>query len=119
MIKTEKEYNTIVERVETLLQDPNNIENQDAKGYIELNILSNLVSDFEEQYYPIQKPSLVDVIKLRMAEMNLNQKKLSELLEVSTSRVSEYLNGKREPTLKVAKQISIKLGIDASIVLGV
>jgi HTH-type transcriptional regulator/antitoxin HigA len=75
MIKTEKEYNTIVERVETLLQDPNNIENQDAKGYIELNILSNLVSDFEEQYYPIQKPSLVDVIKLRMAEMNLNQKK--------------------------------------------
>ncbi|WP_026777581.1 type II toxin-antitoxin system HigA family antitoxin [Polaribacter sp. Hel_I_88] len=119
MIKTEKEYNTIVERVETLLQDPNNIENQDAKGYIELNILSDLVSDFEEQYYPIQKPSLVDVIKLRMAEMNLNQKKLSELLEVSTSRVSEYLNGKSEPTLKVAKQISIKLGIDASIVLGV
>lgn len=119
MIKTEKEYNTIVERVETLLQDPNNIENQDAKGYIELNILSDLVSDFEEQYYPIQKPSLVDVIKLRMAEMNLNQKKLSELLDVSTSRVSEYLNGKSEPTLKVAKQISIKLGIDASIVLGV
>jgi HTH-type transcriptional regulator/antitoxin HigA len=33
------------------------------------------VSDFEEKYYPIQKPSLVDVIKLRMAEMNLNQKK--------------------------------------------
>lgn len=119
MIKTEKEYNTIVERVEILLQDPNNIENQEAKGYIELNILSDLVSDFEEKYYPIKKPSLIEVIKLRMAEMNLNQKRLSELLGVSTSRVSEYLNGKSEPTLKVAKQISIKLKIDASIVLGV
>lgn len=119
MIRTEKEYNTIVERVETLLQDPNNIENKETKGYIELNVLSDLVAEYEEQYYPIKKPSLIDVIKLRMVEMGLNQKKLSELLGVSTSRVSEYLNGKSEPTLKVAKQISLKLGIDASIVLGV
>jgi len=49
----------------------------------------------------------------------LNQKRLSELLGVSTSRVSEYLNGKSEPTLKVARDISVKLGIDATIVLGV
>ena len=54
-----------------------------------------------------------------MAEMNLNQKRLSELLGVSTSRVSEYLNGKSEPTLKIALIISQKSGIDASIVLGV
>lgn len=42
-----------------------------------------------------------------------------ELLGVSTSRISEYLNGKSEPTLKVAREISRKLKIDASIVLGV
>lgn len=119
MIQTEKEYNAIVERIEILLQDTDNIENTEAKGYIELNLLSDLVADYEERTYPVQKPSLVEVIKLRMAEMGLNQKRLSELLGVSTSRVSEYLNGKSEPTLKVAKEISVKLGIDASIVLGV
>ena len=119
MIQTEKEYNVILERVEVLLQDSNNIENTDAKGYIELNILSDLVADYEESNFPIQKPSLIEVIKLRMAEMGLNQKRLSELLGVSTSRVSEYLTGKCEPTLKVAKEISVKLNIDASIVLGV
>ena len=119
MIKTEKEYQTIVERVETLLQTSENIENRDTKGYIELNILSDLVADYEERSYPVQKPALVDIIKLRMAEMDLNQKRLSELLGVSTSRVSEYLNGKSEPTLKVARDMSVKLGIDASIVLGV
>jgi len=54
-----------------------------------------------------------------MVEMELNQKLLSELLGVSTSRVSEYLTGKSEPTLKVSRTISKKLGIDASIVLGV
>ncbi|MFV0573121.1 MAG: type II toxin-antitoxin system HigA family antitoxin [Xanthomarina gelatinilytica] len=119
MIQTEKEYNAIVERMEELLQNPDNIENQEAKGYVELNLLSDLVADYEERHYPVKKPSLVEVVKLRMAELGLNQKRLSELLGVSTSRVSEYLNGKSEPTLKVARDISVKLGIDASIVLGV
>lgn len=54
MIKTEKEYDVIIERIEALLQDSNNIENTDAKGYIELNLLSDLVADYEENYFPIQ-----------------------------------------------------------------
>lgn len=119
MIQTEKEYNVIVERIEILLQDTDNIENTDAKGYIELNLLSDLVADYEERTYPVAKPSLVEVMKMRMVEMGLNQKRLSELLGVSTSRVSEYLNGKSEPPLNVAREISRKLSIDASIVLGV
>ncbi len=119
MIHTEKEYKAILNRVEELLQDPNNIENKDAKGYIELNILSSLVASFEEQNFPVKKPLLTDVVKLRMTELSLNQKRLSELLGVSTSRVSEYLTGKSEPTLKVARKISKKLSIEPSIVLGV
>ena len=53
-----------------------------------------------------------------MYEMGLTQTKLSELLNVSPSRVSEYFLGKCEPTLKVAREISRKLNIDANIVLG-
>ena len=119
MIHTEKEYKAILERIESLMQDVDNIENKDANGYIELNLLSDLVADYEERAYPVRKPSLVEVIKLRMAEKGLNQKRLSELLGVSTSRVSEYVSGKSEPPLKVAREISVKLGIDASMVLGV
>ena len=36
-----------------------------------------------------------------MYEMGINQVKLSELLEISPSRVSEYLTGKSEPTISV------------------
>jgi len=118
MIQTEKEYNAIVKRVEVLLQTPENIENQEAQGYIELNILSDLVADFEENYYPVKKPTLSETMKLRMFERGLNQKRLSELLGISTSRVSEYLTGKSEPTLKTARDISQKLDIDPIIVLG-
>lgn len=119
MIKTEKEYNAIIGRIEELLSIPENIENQDAKGYLELNLLSDLVADYEERNYAIEVPPLSEIIKLRMNERGLNQKNLSELLGVSTSRVSEYLSGKSEPTLKIAREISRKLDIDASIVLGV
>lgn len=119
MIQTEKEYNAIIERIEELLQYIDSIDNKDSKNFVELNLLSDLVANYEELHYPVRKPSLIEVIKLRMIEMGLNQKRLSELLGVSTSRISEYLNGKSEPTLKIAREISVKLGIDASIVLGV
>ena len=102
-----------------LLQSPANIENKGTQGYIEQNILSDLVADFEENYYPIQKATLIETMKLRMYERGLNQKRLSELLGISTSRVSEYLTGKSEPPLKVATDIGQKLDIDPIIVLGI
>lgn len=119
MIKSEKEYNAIVERIEELLSDPENIDNSEAKGFVELNLLSDLVADFEEKKFPIHPPTLPEAIKLRMNERGLSQKALSDFLGVSTSRISEYLNGKSEPTLKIAREISRKLDIEASIVLGV
>ena len=54
-----------------------------------------------------------------MYEMGLNQVHLSNLIGVSPSRVSEYLSGKSEPPLKVAREISKKLNISPSVVLGV
>jgi len=38
---------------------------------------------------------------------------------VSPSRISDYFTGRSEPTLKVAREISKKLNIDANIVLGI
>ena len=118
-IETEQQYNAACARVEELLQVVGNDTPTDNQQYIELDLLSDLVADYEEEHYPVAAPSLIDVIKLRMYEMNLTQLKLSELLGVSPSRVSEYLSGKCEPTLKVAREISRKLNIDADIVLGV
>jgi HTH-type transcriptional regulator/antitoxin HigA len=54
-----------------------------------------------------------------MHEMGINQTKLAEMIGVSPSRVSEYLNGKSEPSVSVARNICRKLNISASVVLGV
>ncbi len=54
MIKSEKEYLAILERIEELLSNPDNIENPEARGFIELNLLSDLVAEYESKHYPIQ-----------------------------------------------------------------
>jgi HTH-type transcriptional regulator/antitoxin HigA len=119
MIKTEKQYNAVCARIEELLQTVGNDTPINSRDFIELDLLSDLVADYEEANYPVKVPELVDVIKLRMYEMGINQTKLSELLEVSPSRISEYLTGKSEPTLPVARNISRKLNISASVILGI
>lgn len=118
-IKTEKQYKAACARIEELLRVVGNDTPTDDKNFLELDLISDLVADYEDEHYPIKTPSLVDVIKLRMYEMGINQTKLSELLGVSPSRVSDYLTGRCEPTLKIAREMSRKLNIDADIVLGV
>lgn len=117
-IKSEIQYEKTIERIEELLPKVDNNTPEHDKNFVELDLLSDLVAEYEEEYYPVAKPTLVELIRLRMAEMNITQKRLAEILSISPSRLSEYLNGKSEPTLKVARQIRDELGIDADIILG-
>lgn len=118
MIKSEKEYNAVMERIDELLQAVDDHTPTTNKDYIELMLLSDLVAAYEDVHYQVATPSLAEVIKLRMYEMNLTQSAVSELIGVSPSRVSEYLTGKSEPTLKVARKISQNLNITPDVVLG-
>ncbi|MFT4072060.1 MAG: helix-turn-helix domain-containing protein [Dysgonamonadaceae bacterium] len=118
-INTEIEYKAIMSRIDELVEMVGEDTLKTDGNYIELDILTDLVVAYEEEHFPVCMPSLPDVIKLRMYEMNLTQKSVAEMLGISPSRVSEIISGKSEPTLSVARNISKKLGITASIVLGV
>jgi HTH-type transcriptional regulator/antitoxin HigA len=117
-ISTEIQYEKALERVDELLREVDNQTSENDKNYIELDLLSDLVAEYEEIYSPVEKPSLPDIIRLRMAELKISQKKLATILNVSPSRISEYLNGKSEPTLKIARLLRDELKIDADIILG-
>ncbi len=118
-IENEIQYNWAVSRVDELLRLTNEKTKPDNPLMIELELLSNLVADYSETHFAIGSPSLVEVIKLRLYEMNMTKKKLAEMLGISPSRISDYLSGKSEPTLSIARNISKKLNIDPAIVLGV
>ena len=118
-IQNETAYKATMERIEELLPMVDDDTPLNDKNLIELDLLSGLVAEYEDVHYPVQCPSLVDVIKLRMYEMGLNQTALANILGISKSRISDYLSGKNEPTLQIAREMSIKLNIDAKVVLGV
>ncbi|MCR4774045.1 MAG: helix-turn-helix domain-containing protein [Prevotella sp.] len=118
-IENEKQYNWAVQRVEELLPLVDDATPADDPNAIELELLSNLVADYSDAHYSIGEPSLVDVLKLRMYEMGLNQKTLAQLLNISPSRISDYMSGKSEPTLRIARDMSQKLNISANVILGV
>lgn len=118
-INNETAYNATLQRIEELLPLVDDNTPVTDKNLVELDLLSELAAEYEEEHYPIATPSLPDVIRLRMAEMGITQGKLSEMLGISPSRVSDYLTGRSEPTLKIGREISRKLDIDPSIVLGV
>ena len=118
-IKNKTEYNAIMQRIEEILPLTDDNTPHTDKNLIELDLLSALVEAYEEIHYPISAPTLVSVLKLRMYELGLTQKQMSEMLNVSQSRVSDYLTGRSEPTLKIAREMSVKLNIDSSIILGV
>ncbi len=118
-IENEIEHDAICQRIEELLPMTDDDTPLTNPRLIELRILSELVIEYEDEHYPTKSPSLVDAIELRMYEMGINQDELSELLGINPSCISDYLTGRSEPTLKVAREMSRILNIDANIVLGV
>ncbi len=118
-IENEMQYQAALKRVEELMLGLPEDTPEDDPMMVELTLLGNLVADYDEENYPIGQPTLIDVIKLRMYEMGLNQASLSKLLGITPSRICEYLSGRRQPTLPQARVISQKLNIDPAIVLGV
>lgn len=118
-IENEQQYDWALKRVEQLWPEVAEDTPADNPMRIELELLGNMVADYEEKYHDIGEPTLIDTIKLRMFEKGLTQVALSKLLGVSPSRISDYLSGKSEPTMRVARKISKELDIDPAIVLGV
>ncbi len=114
---SEAEYKQASTRIEELLKVVNNDTPHDDPNVIELIAQSDIVENYETENYSIGNPSLRDVIELRMFERKLKQKDLAELLETSTSRISEYLNGKRDITIEIARSLHKKLNIDSDIIL--
>jgi HTH-type transcriptional regulator/antitoxin HigA len=117
-IKSESQYEAIMGRIEELLIQVNNDTPVTDRYYLELDVISQLAEEYEENHYPVEVPTLPEIFRYEMAERGISQKELAELLNVSPSRISEYMTGKSEPTLKVAKLLHQKLDIEAEILLG-
>jgi len=73
-IQTKTEYKALCDRIEDLLAIVNNNTPTSNKDFIELDLLSDLVASYEELHEPVEVPTLIETIKLRMYERDLSQR---------------------------------------------
>ena len=110
-IKTEKDYEKSLERLELIFDaNPNSKEGDEAE------ILSMLIDSYENKHYPIDAPDPIEAIKIRMEEMNLKQKDLVGVIG-GKSRVSEILNKKKKLTVEMIRELEKTLHISASVLV--
>lgn len=112
-----KAYTEANLRLEALIDQVNDDTPENSPLAQEFLEVTQTIEEYEEVHFPIGLPTLQEMIELRMFEMGLKRKNLATLLNTSASRISDYLNGKREITLKVAKALHKRLNIDSDIIL--
>lgn len=116
-IKDEQQYRAMLGRIDELFfsTDENTPEN-DVR-LVELDILSSLVEEYEQEHFPIEAPSLSETMNSRLKENNWTQKQLAKILGMTAARLNAILSGKANPTFEQARIISSRLNIDPGIVL--
>ena len=112
MEKTTKEqYEFALNRIEELLPLVTDETPANDKNAIELTLMSDIVESYEKRHFPIGKPSVSELIELSLSEKEMTQKQLATEIGISPSRINDYITGRSEPTLKIARLLCKVLNI--------
>lgn len=112
-IKNEQQYEDTLEKIYLLMQKD---IKPDSKQSDELEVLSILVKEYENEHHPIPQPNPLEAIKFRLDQMNMSETELSEILG-ARSRKSEILSGKRKLSLTMIRKLKEKLNIPAEVLI--
>ena len=112
-IKTEKEYDNALQRVDELMEI-NPALNTSLSD--ELEVLVLLIEQYEAKHYAIEAPDPIEAIKIRMQEMDLKQKDLVPYIG-SASKVSELLNRKISLSLNMVVSLAQTLHLSFDVLL--
>ena len=110
-IRNEKDYQNALKRLEVIFDAKKETEQGD-----ELEIVSILIDNYENEHFAIGMPDPIEAIKFRMEQMGMKQKDLAEIFGFK-SRVSEILNKKRKLTLEMVRKLNTTLHIPTEVLI--
>jgi len=105
LIKTEEDYRLALKRLEVIFDAP-----ADSPEGDEAELLGILIEKYEDEYFPIEAPDPIEAIKFRMEQLNMDNQDLAKILGYK-SRVSEIFSRKRKLSLKMIKNLHLKMKI--------
>lgn len=115
---TAQQYEFALARIEELLPIVGEQTTESDRNAVELALLSEVVIEYETLNFPVEKPTIAELIDLALEERKMTQKELAREIGISPSRINDFITGRAEPSLKIAKRLCVTLGITASAMLG-
>lgn len=121
-IRNETQYNQVMLMIEGFLKKATDgggfasLSKKDANELAKISLLAEQYEDTIMKIMPLPV-TINSVVQNKIKEMNLTQVKLAEMLGLGTSKLSQILNGKREPDVTFLKAIHSKLGISGDFLL--
>ena len=121
-IRNEAQYNhvmALIEKIIVIATEKGGFNHLSESDQNELAHLSQLAEHYEDTVLKIMPlpVTINSVIQHKIKELNLTQAKLAEMLGLGTSKLSQILNGKREPDVPFLKAVHSKLGISGDFLL--
>jgi HTH-type transcriptional regulator/antitoxin HigA len=102
--------------VDSVLPQTKGPEKKELLNYIE--VLGDLIDSYEQKEFPINSGAPKDILKFLMEQNDLKQKDLIKEFG-SQSLVSDALNGKKEISIKQARNLGKRFNVDPTIFLKV
>ena len=115
VLKSDAEYDAAIAEIERLVDA--DVE-AGSEGYDRLEFLSVLVEHYEDERYPMGAVTPQQAVTFMLEQKGLDRSDLDGMMG-GKSRVSEFLNGKRELSKSQIEGLRRQLGIPADILLGI
>lgn len=121
-IRNEAQYNQVLSLIEKIIANAtdkggfNYLPNSEKEELAKLSIIAEKYEDEVLKIMPLPL-TISAVVQHKIKEMNLTQAKLADLLGLGTAKLSQILNGKREPDITFLKAVHSKLGISGDFLL--
>ncbi len=110
-IHTEAEYDRMVALMDSLLVEAG--DNEDHPLSSLLDLVSDLVSNYDQEHYPIEPAEPKEVLRFLMDSRGLKQEDLSAI--VPQSNLSAILSGKRKISATLAGKLGKFFGISPAV----
>ena len=114
VLRSEAEYEAAIAEIHRLLDQ--DVE-AGTEGYDRLEFLSVLVEHYEDEHYPMGTATPQQAVLFMLEQKGMDRADLDDVMG-GKSRVSEFLNGKRELSKSQVEGLRHLLGIPADVLLG-